>query len=228
MYYEIEFEFQIAARKRAAGDQTPSACSLAANHPPQGSIFLAAFASGTRSKLGHGSPFTIHKPRVTSHGILIETPRLKITATALETNKIENSNRDKIWVLRPPYRLDAFLGILIANLELEFRVTRTKLNPLRISNRKFSPLLRLQFSSPPRSISANESRVTHHSSLSVLIHGSAIKSQRNPCKDNNLKISNRRQTGGLRHREPKVNSRLKSDRIAFRRRIARTSRREVA
>jgi hypothetical protein len=82
--------------------------------------------------------------------------------------------------------------ILIANLELEFQITYRKLSPLKISNRKFSPLLRLRFSSPSRSMAANESSDTCHSSLCVLIYGSAIKSRRNPFENSNLQISNRR------------------------------------
>jgi hypothetical protein len=82
--------------------------------------------------------------------------------------------------------------ILIANLELEFQLTYRKLSPLRISNRKFSPLLRLRFSSPSRSMAANESSDTRHSSLWVLIYGSAIKSRRKPFENSNLQISNRR------------------------------------
>jgi hypothetical protein len=107
--------------------------------------------------------------------------------------------------------------LLIANLELEFQLTHTKLSPLRISNRKFLAILCF---SP-----SNQSRVTSHQ---FLIHGSAIKTPRNPFKNSTLQISNRRQTGGLRTHEPQVSSQLRSNRIALRRRIARTSRREVA
>ncbi len=232
MSYEIKSAFQIASRKRAAGDQARSPCSLPAKHPSQGSNF-----SLTRTGLmpSDGAASTPDTSRAASHGILIETPRLEFPATATKQRLRPTSNRDKIAVFSSGFPALARNRqqpwppeFLIANLELEFRITHTKLSPLRISNRKFSPLLRLQFSSPPRSISANEWRVTHHSSLSVLIHGGAIKIQRNPCKDNNLKISNRRRTGGLRNREPQLSSRLRSNRIASRRRIARTSRKEVA
>jgi hypothetical protein len=82
--------------------------------------------------------------------------------------------------------------ILIANLELELGLTCGKLSPLGISNRKFSPLLRLRFSSPSRSISATESSDTRHSSLCVLIYGSTIKSRCKPFENSNLQISNRR------------------------------------
>jgi hypothetical protein len=82
--------------------------------------------------------------------------------------------------------------ILIANLELELGLTYRKLNPLRIPNRKFSPLLRLRFSPLSRSMSANESSDTRHSSLCVLIYGSAIKSRRKSFENSNLQISNRR------------------------------------
>ena len=95
MYYERKFEFQIAARKRAAGDQLRSACSLAAKHPPQGSAFFAASTRRTLSKLGRSSPFTIHKSRVTSHGILIVTPRLEFPASATKQSLERISNRYK-------------------------------------------------------------------------------------------------------------------------------------
>src|SRR6201993_964058 len=92
----------------------------------------------------------------------------------------------------PPTAASHTTKILIANLELEFQLTYRKLSPLRISNRKFSPLLRLRFSSPSRSMAANESSDTHHSSPCVLIYGSAIKSRRKPFENSNLQISNRR------------------------------------
>jgi hypothetical protein len=94
--------------------------------------------------------------------------------------------------------------LLIANLELEFHLTRRKLSPLRISNRKF-----LHFFHPD-SASNFCLLVTSHSSLAtvLLIHGSAIKTPRNPFKNSNLKISNRRQTGGLGTHEPQVSSQL--------------------
>jgi len=82
--------------------------------------------------------------------------------------------------------------ILIANLELELHLTDRKLSLLRIANRKFSPLLRLRFSSPSRSISANESSDARDSSLCALIYGSAIKSRRKAFENSNLQISNRR------------------------------------
>jgi hypothetical protein len=72
---------------------------------------------------------------------------------------------------------------LIANLELEFDLTQRKLSPLRISNRKFSPILCF--------FTNHQSRVT---SRRFLIHGGAIKTQRNPFKNSNLKNSNRRHT----------------------------------
>ena len=82
--------------------------------------------------------------------------------------------------------------MLIANLELEFHLTRRRISLLRISNRKFSALLHLQLPSPSGSMSANESSAARHSSLCVLIYGSAIKSRRKPFENTNLQISNRR------------------------------------
>jgi len=235
MSYEIKSAFQIASRKRAAGDQARSPCSLPAKLPRQASTLFIARTDLTPFGRRDGSPLCANTSRAASYEFLIVTPRLEFPATATKQRLRPTSNRDKIAVFSSGFPALARNRqqpwppeFLIANLESEFRITHTKLSPLRISNRKFSPLLRLQFSSPPRSISANEWRVTHHSSLSVLIHGGAIKIQRNPCKDNNLKISNRRRTGGLRNREPQLSSRLRSNRIASRRRIARTSRKEVA
>ncbi len=95
MYYERKFEFQIAARKRAAGDQLRSGCPPAAMHPPQGSAFLAASTRRTLPKLGRSSSFTIHKSRVASHRILIVTPRLEFPARATKQSLERISNRYK-------------------------------------------------------------------------------------------------------------------------------------
>jgi hypothetical protein len=40
MYHEIKFDFQTAARKRAAGDQIRSAYSLGAKYQPQASTLF--------------------------------------------------------------------------------------------------------------------------------------------------------------------------------------------
>src|SRR5579862_2218831 len=82
---------------------------------------------------------------------LIVTPRLEIAATARKTNEMQISNRYKTAVLQLPPQIHANrrmanaassppLEILIANLELEFHLTHTKLSPLRISNRKYSTI----------------------------------------------------------------------------------------
>ena len=145
MYHERKFEFRIAARKRAAGDTVRSACSLAAKHPPQGSIFFGAFTPRTMSKLGHGSPFTIHKSRVTSHRILIETPRLEFPATPTKQSPGRISNRDKIAVFSSRFPAPARNRqeppppeFLIANLELEFflRVAKSIKYKFLIANKR--------------------------------------------------------------------------------------------
>ena len=127
MYYEIKFEFQIAARKRAAGHQSPSACSLAAKHPPQASNFSVAITPRTLPKLGHSSPFTIHKSRAASHGFLIVTPRLEFPATVTKQSPARISNRYKTAVFSSGFPAPARNRqepsppeFLIANLELEF------------------------------------------------------------------------------------------------------------
>ena len=79
--------------------------------------------------------------------LLIVTPRLEIAATTSKSKTMQKFNRYKMRVLRPP-SIDAArrkekpasslaLKIPIANLELEFGLTHTKLSPLRISNRKY-------------------------------------------------------------------------------------------
>jgi hypothetical protein len=133
MYHEREFEFQIAAQKRAAGDQSRSDRSLAAKHPPQASTYSVAITPRTLSKLGHGSSFTIRKLRVTRHGILIVTPRLEFPATLTKQSPGRISNRYKIAVftsgLPAPARNRQEPSppeFLIANLELEFFLRASK------------------------------------------------------------------------------------------------------
>ena len=139
MYYEIKFEFQIPARKRAAGDQTGPPYSLASNDPPQGSRFFVAFSSGTLPSLGYDSPFTIHKSRVTSPGFLIVTPRLEFPATVTKQSLERISNRYKIAAFSSELPVPARnrrepsppefpwpQWRLIANLELEFFLSASK------------------------------------------------------------------------------------------------------
>ena len=111
--------------------------------------------------------------------------------------------------------------ILIANLELELVLTYGKLSPIRISNRKYSRVLRSPwrtgFPTVSQPLTYTESRsaqidprkpfpatshsplITHHSQLStchvsqrVLIYGCAIKTRFNSFESNNMQISNRR------------------------------------
>ena len=92
--------------------------------------------------------------------------------------------------------------VLIANLELESHLTHRKLSPLRNPNRKFSRVLREpwrieSFSMRLQSLTRKGRRANPHAGgrspmTPFLIHGSAIKSQRNPFTNSNLRISNRR------------------------------------
>jgi hypothetical protein len=127
MYYEIEFEFQIAARKRAAGDQTPSACSLAAKHPPQVSTFFIARTGPTAFDRRDVTAFAPNTSRAASHGFLIVTPRSEFPATVTKQSSARVSNRYKTAVfasgLPAPARNRQEPSppeFLIANLELEF------------------------------------------------------------------------------------------------------------
>ena len=98
MYYERKFEFQIAARKRASGDQTPSVCSLAAKQLPQGSAFFVTRTDLTPSDRGDGAAFTPNTSRAASHGFLIVTPRLEFPAKLTRQSPDRISNRYKIAV----------------------------------------------------------------------------------------------------------------------------------
>jgi hypothetical protein len=98
MYYERKLDFQVAARKRLSGDQTPSVCSPAAKHPPKGSTFSLASADPTPSDRRDGSPFTPNVSQAASQGFLIVTPRLEFPATAIKQSPDRISNRYKIAV----------------------------------------------------------------------------------------------------------------------------------
>ncbi len=92
--------------------------------------------------------------------------------------------------------------LLIANLELESHLTHRKLSLLRITNRKFSRVLRAPwrietFSMRLHPLARKGRRANSHAEgrsplTPFLIHGTAIKSQRNPFTNSNLTISNRR------------------------------------
>jgi hypothetical protein len=126
MYYERKFEFQVAARKRASGDHTRSAYSLAAKQTPQASTFFVARPGPTPSCRRDGSPLTPNKSRATSHGFLIVTPRLEFPATATKQSLERISDRYKtalfsseLPVLARNWREPSPPEFLVANLELE-------------------------------------------------------------------------------------------------------------
>lgn len=198
MYYEIKFEFQIAARKRATGDQSPSTCSLAAKLPPRAPTFFASFTRRTVSRLGHSSPFTIHKSRVTSHGFLIVTPRLEFPATVTKQSSARVSNRYKIAVFSSGFPAPARNRqepsppeSLIANLGLEFFLNiakSTKYKFLIANKRDFSVRCASTRSCAPESIFAgrnltSENRLTI---VAVRLKLSIGASRRTPVKVKSL------------------------------------------
>ena len=95
MYYERKFEFQIAARKRAAGNPTRRACSLAVKHLPGSATFFVARTDPTPSDRRDGSPLTPNTSRAASHGFQIVTPRLEFPATVTKQSLGYISNRYK-------------------------------------------------------------------------------------------------------------------------------------
>jgi hypothetical protein len=117
---------------------------------------------------------------------------------------IANADASSIGILSDQRKSKGHL--LIANLELAFHLTHRKISPLRNPNRKFSRVLRApscieSFSVRLHPLARKGRRANPHAEgrspkAAFLIHGTAIKSQRNPFTNSNLRISNRRQTGG--------------------------------
>ena len=139
MSYEIESEFQIAARKRASGDQTPSVCSLAAKQLPQGSTFSVIRTDLTPSDRRDGAACTPNMSRASSHGFLIVTPRLEFPATVTKQSPGRISNRYKLAVFSSGFAAPArnrqeasppefpwAPWRLIANLRLKFLSSASK------------------------------------------------------------------------------------------------------
>ena len=133
MYHEREFEFQIEAQKRAAGDQSRSDRSLAAKPPPPGSAFFVARTDPTPSDRRDGAASTPGRSRAARRGFLIVTPRLEFPATLTKQSPGRISNRYKIAVftsgLPAPARNRQEPSppeFLIANLELEFFLRASK------------------------------------------------------------------------------------------------------
>jgi hypothetical protein len=127
MYYEIKFEFQIAARKRPAGDQIRRTCSLAVKHPPQSSTFCVVRTHPTPSDRRDGTAFAPDTSRAASHGFLIVTTRFEFPATVTKQSPARVSNRYKTAVFSSGFPAPARNRqepsppeFLIANLELEF------------------------------------------------------------------------------------------------------------
>jgi hypothetical protein len=127
MYYEIKFAFQIAARKRASGDHTPSACSPAAKPPPQDSTLFITRTGLAPSDHRDGAASTPNTSRTARHGFLIVTPRLEFPATVRKQSLGCISNRYKLAVFSSRFSAPtrnrqepAPRQFLIANLELEF------------------------------------------------------------------------------------------------------------
>jgi hypothetical protein len=114
--------------------------------------------------MGLAAPSSL-QTRASSHQTLIANARLKFNASHSKENLLIISNRERIAIFHPRFctlalkrRLAATRPsklhsssqprafgrqILIANLELEFRLTRRKLSPLEISNRKYFAIFHL-------------------------------------------------------------------------------------
>jgi hypothetical protein len=114
------------------------------------------------------SVLTNHKSPVTSHGFLIGTPRLEFPTTQTKQSADPISNRDRLAYFRAVFlpwwtrfsRSGRFAGtlitdrsphlteFLIANPELEFRLSPSKHTHLKISNREYIAVFQSAFSHP--------------------------------------------------------------------------------
>src|ERR1700747_2189361 len=107
--------------------------------PPRGSKFFVDRTATTVSKCRRGSPSTIQKPRVASHGILIETQRLEFPATRTKQRLRFISNRDKTAVFSSGLPVEAQnLASRISNRKFGIRILpkHLKINKVQFSNRK--------------------------------------------------------------------------------------------
>jgi hypothetical protein len=127
MYYEIEFEFQTAARKRAACQQVRPACSFPAKRLPPASAAFVALTHRKPSDRRDGALSAPNSSRAARHGFLIVTPRLEVPATVTKQSLGRTSNRYKTAVFSSRFPAPArnrkepsLREFLIANLELEF------------------------------------------------------------------------------------------------------------
>ena len=158
--------------------------------------------------------------------LLIVTPRLEIAATTSKSNTMQNSNRHKIRVLHPPWRMCVLpppqtgalrrsanaaaaphLKTLIANARLEFNLSHSKENPLQISNRERMTVSQSRFRAPAqegRRITIRASKVKlrfesryssfqlRASSLQNLIANLELEFRLTHTKLSPLRISNRK------------------------------------
>ena len=158
--------------------------------------------------------------------LLIVTPRLEIAATTSKSNTMQNSNRYKMRVLHPPWRMCVLpppqtgalrrsanaaaaphLKTLIANARLEFNLSHSKENPLQISNRERMTVSQSRFRAPAqegRRITIRASKVKlrfesryssfqlRASSLQNLIANLELEFRLTHTKLSPLRISNRK------------------------------------
>jgi len=189
MFSERASEFQIAARTRGAG-------CVAIRRAPQPRLRI--------SRIPHHwlAPrrFTSEELFITTASrILIVTPRLEFPASATKQTLPAISNRYKLCLLQlgvtctsrfaaVPSSLQPLiprLQNLIANLELEFRVTLIRITKLQFSNRKF-----LAISSFPTRATNRESQATE-----PLIENARLRSELSVNDSSRLQISNRERIG---------------------------------
>jgi hypothetical protein len=186
MFCETESEFQIAAQTRAASS---GAFRRAPQPRPRISLVTHHLLAQRRPAASQGSLIT-PAPR-----ILIVTPRLEFPANTTKQTSTPIPNRYKM----PFFHLDApgthhFAAIpsslqpliprpqnLIANLELESRLTPLRINKLQFSNRKFFAI----------SSALNRAAYRKSQATKVLIENARLNSDLTGKDSNRLQISNR-------------------------------------
>ena len=130
---------------------------------------------------------------------LIANARLKVHPTHSKLCPLKFPNRERMAIHRRGFSLlpsfepqptslqnpwPPYDGRLIANLELNLRLTGRRTNDIQFSNRKFSTVFAVN-SSISTAIPCSSTHV-------VLVYGGAIKTPRNTFKICNIRISNRR------------------------------------
>jgi hypothetical protein len=162
---------------------------------------LGSLSAATRAQGGDSARNSRFQPQASIQNLIANADAFSIGILPVLRNEGSDQRESKDPSRRPRlFRQN--LHLLIANLELEFHLTQRKTSSLRIPNRKFLRVLCARWPSDNfymdlqtltrKGRLANPQAEGNLSPTPFLIHGGAIKTPRNPFKNSNFKISNRR------------------------------------